>query len=196
MSRFVETLRGRFGDMVAAMTPRDRKLFVGLVVFVYTAVVGGALWFGRGQIAELQGRVADREETLTLVKLLAADQVAGADQVKTIEEELKRNANQDLPSFMEKAAQKVGISGQLQGVREKGTTTERTLEDKSYGVELSKLSLQQLVDFLHEVETSRYPLKIRNAKIKSQTLAGQKVLNVTLEVSAFRLVEAAAEATP
>lgn len=81
-------------------------------------------------------------------------------------------------------------------MREKGTTTEGTLEDKTYGVELSKLSLQQLVEFLHEVETSRYPLKIRNAKVKTQTLAGQKVLNVTLEVSAFRLVEAAAGGTP
>ena len=196
MSRIVETLRGRFGDMVAAMTARDRKLFVGLVVFGYVAVVGGLLWVGRSQLGDLQSRVEAQEETLSLVTLLAAEQLDAADQITTIEDQLRKNATTDLPSFMEKATQKVGISAQLQGVREKGTTTEGTLEDKTYGVELSKLSLQQLVEFLHEVETSRYPLKIRNAKVKTQTLAGQKVLNVTLEVSAFRLVEAAAGGTP
>ncbi len=196
MSRIIETLRGRFGDMVASMTPRDRKLFVGLVVFVYATVVGGALWAGRGALADLQSRVDAQEETLTLVKVLAADQAEGAADVKVIEDELRKNATQDLPSFMEKSAQNVGISAQLAGVREKGTSTTGTLEDKTYGVELSKLTLQQLVEFLHEVETSRYPLKIRNTKVKSQTLAGQKLLNVTLEVSAFRLVEAASGGTP
>jgi type II secretory pathway component PulM len=196
MSAFVETLRGRFGDLVSAMTPRDKKLFVGLVVFVYVAVLGGVFWFGRAQLRALQDTVAEREETLTMAKVLAADQAEGAEQVRTIEDELRRNATQDLPSFMEKAAQKVGVSAQLQGVREKGSTTQGTLEERSYGVELSRLSLQQLVDFLHEVETAKYPLKIRAAKVKTQTLAGQKVLNVTFEVSAFRLVEAAVETTP
>ena len=196
MSRFVETVRGRFGDLVASMTPRDRKLFVGLVVSVYVALVGAAFWFGRAQLRDLQARVTDREDTLTLVKLLAADEAEGRGQVKTIEDELRRNSTQDLPSFMEKAAQKTGISAQLQGVREKGTSTEGTLEEKTYGVELAKLTLQQLVEFLHEVETARYPLKIRSTKVKSQTFGGQKVLNVTLEVSAFRLVEAATESAP
>jgi type II secretory pathway component PulM len=196
MTRLVETLRGRFGDLVASMTPRDRRLFVGLVVFVYVAVVGGVFWLGRSQLRDLQGRVSDREETLTLVKALAADEAEGREQVRVIEEELKRNATQDLPSFMEKSTQNLGMSAQLLGVREKGTTTEGTLEEKTYGVELSKLSLQQLVDFLHEVETNRYPLKIRSTKVKTQTIAGQKVLNVSLEVSAFRLVEAAAEVAP
>lgn len=196
MTRLIENLRGRFGDLVASMTPRDRRLFVGLVIFVYIAVVGGVFWLGRAQLRDLQSRVADREQTLTLVKTLAADEAEGRDQVKTIEEELKRNATQDLPSFMEKATQKLGMSAQLLGVREKGTTTEGTLEEKTYGVELSKLTLQQLVDFLHEVETTRYPLKIRSTKVKTQTIGGQKVLNVSLEVSAFRLVEAAVEATP
>lgn len=196
MRSLLETLRGRFGDLVAAMTPRDRKLFVGLVVFAYVAVVGGVFYFGRSQLRSLQSLVVDREETLTLVKALAADQTDAREQVKNIEEELKRNATQDLPSFVEKAAAQAGVSGQLQGVREKGTSTEGTLEEKTYGVELTKLTLQQLVDFLHEIEAARYPLRIRSTKVRTQTFSGQKLLNVTLEVSAFRLLDAAAEGSP
>jgi len=190
MNRLLEMARGRFGDLVATMTPRDRRLFVGLVVFVNVVVVGGLFWFGRGVLTDLESKVGDREQTLALVSALAADQSSGAEEARRIEDELRRNGTQDLPSFIEKAAQQVGVSSQLQGVREKGTTTVGTLEEKTYGVELSRLSLQQLVDFLHEVEASRYPLRIRSTKVKTLTTAGVKALNVTLEVSAFRLVDA------
>lgn len=196
MSRLMEVARGRFGDLVATMTPRDRRLFVGLVVFVNVVIVGGLFWFGRGVLADLESKVDDREQTLSLVTALAAEQSTGAEEVERIEEELRRNSTQDLPSFIEKAAQQVGISAQLQGVREKGTTTVGTLEEKTYGVELSRLSLQQLVDFLHAIEAARYPLRVRTTKVKTLTTAGVKALNVTLEVSAFRLVDAATGATP
>lgn len=191
MKALFERLRARFGETVGGMSARDRNLFVGLIIAGYLVMVGGTFWLLRGVAGDARSRVASREETLALVQALASDQAEAADSVASIENELKRNATVDLPSFIEKSAQSVGISANLSGVREKATTATGTLEEKTYGVELVKLSLAQLVDFLHEVETSKYPLKVRSLKAKTQTSAGVKVLNVTLEMSAFRLLESA-----
>lgn len=185
----LEPVRARFSEAVAAMSPRDRKLLVGLAVFLTVAVLTGAWWLANGAIDDARSRVAAREEALAQVQTLAAEHEDAAAQVVRIEEELRKHATQDLPSFMEKSAAKVGIAGNLQGVREKEVATQGTLEEKTYGVELSRVTLQQLTDFLYEIETSGYPLRVRSTKTKTSTYQGAKVLNVSMEVSAFRLVE-------
>ena len=189
-------LRERFNGVVASLSERDRRLLMGLIAFVMIAALGFGWWTARGLLGDARGRVADREETLALVKDLGNAQGTAAAQVKSIEEELRKNAGQDLPAFMEKTAAKVGISTSLAAVREKEAHTEGTLEEKIYSVELSKMNVQQLTDFLYEAETGGYPLRIRSMKTKTVTAQGVKMLNVSLEVSAFRLVEDAAAAAP
>ena len=201
----VEPLRERFSELVATMSPRDRRLFVGLIVFAVVTVLGGAWWISSSILEDAQSRVAQREETLGLLQGLAADQAEALAQVETIEAELRKSEGQDLPSFIEKAADKVGIASNLQGVREKQVVTEGSLEEKTYTVELSKIQLAQLTDFLYQVETGGYPLRVRTMKTKVVTAAGVKTLTVSLEISAFRLTDGggasaiqgtAAEATP
>jgi type II secretory pathway component PulM len=200
ISTVMDPMRARFGELVASMSARDRTLFLGLVAFLVIVLGGGAWWLGRSFLGNLTSRITQREETVALLTGLASDQDEAAAQVKIIEDELRQSAGQDLPSFIEKGAEKVGIAANLQGVREKQVSTEGTLEEKTYTVEVSKISLQQLTDFLYEVETGGYPLKVRTMKTKTMTAAGVKVLNVTMEVSAFRLLEAETpapeEATP
>lgn len=188
----VEALRERLAQAVATMSGRDRRLLIGLSAFLLVVVLGGTWWIGRQVLADVRGRVSDREETLALVQGLAADQAAAAAEIASIEDELRRNAGQDLPAIMEKAAAKTGISTNLSAVREKEVTTTGTLEEKSYNVDLTKLSLQQLTDFLYEIETGGYPLRVRSMKTKTVTVTGVKALNVSLEVSAYRLIETAA----
>ena len=101
---------------------------------------------------------------------------------------------------MEKASQKVGIVDNLKGVREKSARTEGNLEEKTFNVDLDKVSLGQLTSFLYEVEATGYPLQIRSTRVKASGQPGSRVLTVAMEISAVQLVEDAAagagEATP
>ena len=187
-------LKGRFGELVANMSPRDRKLFVGLVLGFYLFSLGGLWWLANGVLDGQRSRVAAAELTLSSVRELAADEGAAAGQLARIDEQMARYAGQDLASFVEKAAQEVGVATNLQGVRERQAVTEGLVEEHSYSVELSKISLQQLVEFLYEIETTGYPLKVRSMKTKVVTVSGVKMLNVSLDLSAFKLVAVAAEA--
>lgn len=191
MDRLLSPIRGRFAELVANMSGRDRKLFVGLVVTAYVLGLGGLWWLGNGQLASVQGSIDAQEHNLVLLNALAADQASAGEEAQKIERQLAKFAGQDLPSYLEKAAQKTGVTTNLQGVRDKSTTTDGSIEEHAYTVDLSKISLQQLTEFLYEVETTGYPLKIRSMKTKTVTLAGVKSLSVTMEISAFRLVDAA-----
>jgi type II secretory pathway component PulM len=188
MASFVEPLRGRFEEVIGNLSPRDRTLLGVMIAVALIFVLGGGFWYGQGTLADLRSRIADKESKLTLLKSMKMDQDAAAEQIRAIEDKLRQSAGQDLPSFVERAAQKVGIAANLQ-VREKGVTVDGNLEEKSFQVEVNRINLQQLNDFLHEVETGGYPLQVRGSKVRATAANGQKVLNVTLDVAAFKLVE-------
>ena len=51
------------------------------------------------------------------------------------------------------------------------------------------MTLEQLVGFLYEVETSGYPLLIKTLTAKTITISGVKNLDVTLDISAYKLLD-------
>lgn len=191
----MDPLRERFAELVATMSPRDRGLFLGLVAFAAVALLGGAWWLGSSILGDVESRVSARQSTLTQIQALVAEHDAAAETVAAIEADLRRNANQDLPSFIEKKASEEGISANLQGVREKQVVTEGSLEERTYSVEITKITLAQLTAFLYAIETDGYPLRVRSTKMKSVTQQGVKLLNVSMEVSAFKLLGDAGEAS-
>ncbi len=189
----LEGVRARFNDLVGTMSERDRSLFVGLVVFVVIVTLGGVTWLGRGRVADARSRVSARRAALAQVEALATEHAAASREAASIEERIKARAGEDLPAFMEKAAQRAGVATSLASVREREVSNEGNLQDKRYAVELKQIGTQPFAEFLHAVETDGYPLKVRSARIRSTAAGGVKSLNATLEVSAFRVVDAPAE---
>lgn len=188
----LEPLRTRFGGLVADMSPRDRNLFLGLVLCLYVGVLGVAAWGGKALLSDAQSRITTKQAALTRLLDMEGDYEANVAKVAEIEDTLRKNATQDFPSFVEKSAAKHSLSTNLKAVREKGASTEGNLQEKSFTVELDKVSLGQLTDFLFELETNGYPLRIRTMRVKTTGAPGQRLLNPTFEVSAYKLDESAA----
>ena len=188
---FMEPVRARFGGLVADMSPRDRKLFLGLVVVGYGGAIFMAAWLGSGFLAGLDSRVQTREDALARLTEMEREYVGNAAQIEQIETSLRENANQDFQSYIERAAQTVNITSNLKSVREKAVSEIGTLQEKTYSVEIDKVSLQQLTEFLYEVEAGGFPLKIRSNRMKTTGQPRTRLVNASLELSAFRLNETA-----
>ena len=77
-------------------------------------------------------------------------------------------------------------------MREKPGTTTGTLEERQYAISISKLTLDEYSNFLFEVEGAGYPLKIRTTKVKRRARGEEITLDVDMDISAFRMVEATA----
>jgi general secretion pathway protein M len=164
-------------------------LLLGLVgVFVVALVVGGA-WTMNGTLDSLETTRDNRIDDLNYVNRTLTEYQEAQIELQRIEKDMASFDGQDLSSFLEKAADSAEIRDRLDSVRENSVEEMGDLEEKNYSVKLSRVSLDQMVTFLYQVEGTGYPLKITSAKFKRVKVSGEWLLNVTLEIAAYRLLK-------
>ena len=189
-------LRARFASVQArvegildGMSPRDRSLLIGLVGFFAIVVVLGGAWAMNGKLGSMEKMRDARIEDLNYVNRSLTEYQEAQINLEQIEKDMARFEGQDLSSFLEKAADSAEIRDRLDSVRENSVVEMGDLEEKNYSVKLSRVSLDQMVSFLYQVEGTGYPLKITSAKFKRVKVSGDWLLNVTLEIAAYRLIK-------
>lgn len=183
------SLQARIEGLLDGMSPRDRNLFMGLVVFFSLVLVGGGAYMMNGHLNTLEKDRDARIADLDLLEGQLQDQAQAQLELERIQGEMAKFDGQDLSSFMEKAAEGASIRDRLESVRENSVSELDDLEEKSYSVKLTRVDLDQMVHFLYQVEATGYPLRITSAKFKRVKVSGEWLLNVTLEIAAYRLLK-------
>ncbi|MDG1481708.1 MAG: hypothetical protein P8R54_19085 [Myxococcota bacterium] len=185
----VAAIQERLQDLLASMSSRDRTMFIGLVIFAGVLVVGSGAYLMNRSISGLESRIDSQEHTLQIMKAMASDYEESSEKSAQIEKELASNTNNDLSAFLEKSAKTTGIDDRLDAVKEKSTSSDGVLQEKLYAVSLSKLELTELSEFIYEIETAGFPLKILTMKVKTRSKKGEKTLSVDLDIAAYTLLE-------
>jgi hypothetical protein len=189
LSTRLDALRDRIQDALAGMTPRDRTLLLSLIIVAAVTLMAGSAWWMRGTLHDLESRVESRSDSLHLLKVMASEHEVAIGQSEEIKAKLKEHAGTDMSSFLEQAAKNSGVADRLNQVREKSVTTTGVLEEKLYAVALSKLTTDELSNFLFEVETSGYPLQVQTFKVKSRVRKEEKTMNLDMDIAAYRVIE-------
>jgi hypothetical protein len=156
------------------------------------ALIGGSGWWVNGRLHDMQARLDDRSETLRLIGVMADDEKLNAEKAGQIEAELKRHSGTDLSTYMEQTAEKVGVRDRLDSVKEKQAIVDGNLEEKLYAVALSKLTVTEMSKLVKELESNGYPLKVRSLKLKTRNSGDEKLIDMNLDISAWRVVDDAA----
>jgi type II secretory pathway component PulM len=182
-------LRDRVTGLLEGMSARDRMLLYLLVIFFTIVGLGLGTMAVKSHLARLDETLDNRRGQLAMVREMAVDYAEGTEQLEDIETKLRSHKGTTLSAFLEKSADKAQIRDSLKQVKERSTTTLETMEEKSFTAQLRPVSLEQLVGFLYEVETSGYPLLIKSLTAKTITISGTKSLDVTLDISAYKLIE-------
>jgi hypothetical protein len=164
-------------------------LYLLVIAGTTALVVLGGLGL-RGNLDRLQGEIDTRKGQLSMVQEMQREWREGQATLGQLEEKVTAHAATSFSAFLEKCADRVAIRDNLKQVKELSTATTDTLEERQYAVTVSRVTLDQLVGFLYEVETAGYPLRVLSTKIKTAVVGGQSLLDVTLEISSFRLIEA------
>ena len=185
----IRSILDRAQDVLADMTPRDRALLLGLSGLALLVMLGGSAWWMSSTVSSLQARIDDRDATLAAVQLAGAEYEAAAVEAAAIETQLKKYAGTDLSSYLEKAATTANVKDKLKSVREKSSAVDGNIEEKLHTVSLDGMSLAELTEFLYEVETSGYPLRIKTFRVKTRSRRGETTLNVDMDISAFQILD-------
>jgi type II secretory pathway component PulM len=182
-------LRERIRNTLEGMSARDRMLLYVLMIFFTVVGLALATMGVKSHLNRLEETLDTRRGQLAMVRTMAVDYAEGSVQLEEIEAKLRANQGTTLSAFLEKSADKVQIRDSLKQVKERGSSTVDSLQEKQFTAQLRPVTLDQLVGFLYEVETSGYPLLIRTLTAKTITISGVKNLDVTLDISAFELIE-------
>jgi len=182
-------LRARVQDLLAGMTPRDRVLLFGLVGFFSVLLLVGSTLAMTSHLDSKAEILRDREFELKQVEVLQEEFETAQAQMVDIAAKMETHAKTTLATFLEKAAAKAQITDALKEVDQRSVAEFGGLQETSYAVRLSRITLEQLVGFLYEVETAGFPVRITTLKVKTVYVSGEKFLDINLDMAAVKIVE-------
>jgi len=172
-------------DQFDAMSSRDRNLLTGLAMFMAVVVVGLITWILLGMLDNEAARVREAKENLAVIQILKEDYLVEASRIDAAEAKLKEYGDQAVSAFVEQIALREGVAEGLTAVPEVSREVVGSIRTTGYKMELKRVSLQGAVGFLHSLETSEFPIRVKSASFKTVMVRREKLIDMNLELLAY-----------
>ena len=185
MSVFTK-IRTTIDAQADALSPKDSRLLGGLLAVVFIAILGGGYMLISEGIASKEAALKSKLDTVEFLEIAAAELVTATDTIAASEARLEKYKSEGFKPFVEKTAKTKSI--ELDAVTDQGSESIGGVKQTKYKVSIKRVELSAILDFILELETSGYPMRIENAHFKTVKASGEKVITLTLEVVALTLV--------
>lgn len=169
------------------LSPRDRKLLVGLVLSVVVLGTVGFWYLLHGMLETKASRVRTAKESYATVSAHEQDYLAAEAQFAAQKDRLEEYSKQPVTAWLEEVALKYELKPLLTGVRENTSETIGDIVQTHYTVDLKKAPQEPLYRFVHELETSGFPAKVKEAVFKVSTVKNEKLMDLQLELVVLSL---------
>ncbi|MEZ4601126.1 MAG: type II secretion system protein GspM [Syntrophotaleaceae bacterium] len=165
---------------------REKILVCLGIAFVFLAILywGGIAPY-KNQMANLDRKIAQRQKQVGEMAVLKAEILDLQERVAAAERKVSQAVNFSLFSFVEQKVQEAAGRENLVFMRPKPATRQGDYEETALEVKLEKISLQQVVRLIYEIEAAEVPLNITTLQIRSRK-PNMELLDVTLDISTLR----------
>lgn len=171
-----------------SLSPRDRRLLLGLLSFGVIVGLGLLWWTLYGVLDDKASRVRTARENLASAKLYQAEYQTAAASLAAQESRLGQFASKRVSAHLEEIAGRRGLADNLKAINESGSEVVGNIKQTRYSVDLKDLEHVDAIGFLYDLETSGYPASVNTADFKTKkTRDGGNVLNLSLELVVFSL---------
>ncbi len=183
ISEVVEKARERLDTVIK--TERDRRALIlggSAIVIIVIYLIFHSYSSG---VSNLQKRYVQLEGELVEVKMLKAEYEDSKKKIAQLSSQIKKE-NEALISVVEKILLNENIDRKnfsIRDVNTRSSSEEDFYEQKSVDVELSKISLDDLVDVLYKLQ-NRPSLKVSNLNISTKFNKAES-MKVKLRVSTY-----------
>ncbi len=168
------------------LSPRDRRLLAGLLAFFGLLFVVFVAMTLRGRLDDKASRVVAHKETLSAMHELQREYAFAAARIEQAEARLREFGSKPLQAYVEETARRVDATDELAVSRQQSEVVQG-VEQTRYKVELRRVPLDAAVQFIYDLETGGYPLRVDAADFKTVTVQGEKFVRVTLELTSYAL---------
>lgn len=178
------------------------NLFLGLPPQQQTlALIGAgllALFIVLLPISLASSKIGKMEKNLNLSKNEMGNIVYEIDdysrkksQLEAIEGGVKTGFDTALATTIESLAQKAQMQDNIESIKERPVAPSELFDESSVEVRISKITLQQLINFLYSIEYDKDKLlRVKDLRIKTR-FDNKQLLDVSFQVSTFRLQQEA-----
>ena len=176
--------------VVESLSPRDRKLLIGLMGFFLILALGGATYLVDATLDKREAQVKTRQSQLTRIQEMVLDNQSILSRVERAEQGLKSQQDFIIQSYIEKEAEAAGIEkSKLPSIQVRSDNPGAFYKETLVEVELKEVTLASVVQFLHSVEYGTRPIHIRSVKINPKRRTRSE-LGVNIEMAVVSLVDA------
>lgn len=170
----------RFRTLYESLSPRDRRLFIGLVGFLIALVVGSAAYSGNRYLQRLsQDNIRKQDQLVRVMEIrMAHDELK--QQIDALEAQLKTNGEFNLTSFLERTANDLQFP-QTVNIQTKGEQVTEGVRALAVEVKIRKAPLKKILRYVHAIESTAQRLQVKNLRIRT-TFNSRQELDCELEV--------------
>ncbi len=114
-------------------------------------------------------------------------------ELQGIQKTVGAGFDSSISTTLESIAERQGIKDTIDSMKEKSAAPSDVFDESAVDVRLKKISLKQLIDYLHSIENNEATmLSLKNLTIKTR-FDNKRDLDATFTVSTFRLLEGGGE---
>lgn len=181
-------LRERIAVWIAGLAPRERLLLGAAGAMLAAAIV----WLAGVQplLGAVQGaalRVETAERNLEVARRVQGELAALQANLASVEARIRQGPKGNLFTTLEQLAAQSAVK--VESMEPQASPASDTYRETKVQVALKQVTLAQVVNFLHKIESAEQPLSVKSLRIRtrSEQKGGAKVdlLDVTFTVSSF-----------
>lgn len=179
----VQTLYNTF----LGLQPREQIIAMVALGFVLLIVVVMPISLASGKISKLEKTIQTSKEQINDVVREIAEYNSEKSQLTSVEALLKSGFDTSISTTIENFAAQSGIKDNVDSLKERAITPSDIFDEASVDVRISKIGLDQLVEFLYKIESERTRvLRIKQLQIKPR-YDNRKLLDVSFQVATYKL---------
>ena len=129
--------------------------------------------------------IASKRRQIVEVQQLQTEYNRLQQQTNNIEGQLASRSGLSALALLENIASSVGSRENLSYIRPQPAQTQGEIYIENLDIKLEKLTLQQVLQLLWNIDTAKTPMQIKNLRLK-QRFDNQALTDATLTVSVFR----------
>lgn len=180
-------LRERIAVWIAGLAPRER-LLLGATAAAFALAL---IWFGfvtplASAVYDTSTRVETAERNLQVARRVQGELAALQGSLAAVERRIREGPRGNLFTTLEELAVQSAVK--VESMEPQAAAASDAYRETKVQVQLKQVTLAQVVNFLHKIESAPQPLSVKSLRVRTRSAAGADkvdLLDVTFTVSSF-----------
>lgn len=143
--------------------------------------------FSSGKISTMEKRLDKSQSEMGNIVFEIEDYEKMQGKLGLMESSLKTGFDSALSTTLESLASKAGIQDSIESIKERPVVPSELFDESIVDVRLSKVTLDQLIDFLYSIEYDKQKiLRVKELRLRTR-FDNKQLFDVAFQVSTYRL---------